>query len=121
MINEVKTKEKIKEIVKVLPKLNCGRCGFDNCAKFARAVVEGRVSPFGCRENPLLGHKINEIMGTKIPQEANLLSASQSPGFYQPMIGRDVSMLAYRGRGGVPGRKGPRGHGFGRGRRGKLR
>jgi len=36
-------KEKVKKIVKVLPELNCGKCGFDNCGKFARAVAEEKA------------------------------------------------------------------------------
>ena len=42
-------KEKVKKIVKVLPELNCGKCGFDNCGKFARAVVEERAQNLGTR------------------------------------------------------------------------
>ena len=48
----VGSKEKIREIYEVLPKLNCGFCGFGSCGQFARAVAEGRASPFGCRQNP---------------------------------------------------------------------
>ena len=60
-------KERIKEIHKLLPKLNCGFCGFGNCGQFARAVAEGRASPFGCRQNPWSGYQISEIMGIKLP------------------------------------------------------
>ena len=60
-------KEKIGKIYEVLPKLNCGLCGFGNCGKFARAVVERRASPFGCRQNPWSGHRISEIVGGKVP------------------------------------------------------
>jgi len=61
------TKEKIKEIYEVLPKLNCGLCGFGNCGQFARAVAEGKASPFGCRQNPWSGYRISELMGMKVP------------------------------------------------------
>jgi len=60
-------KEKIREIYEVLPKLNCGFCGFGSCGQFARAVVEGRASPFGCRQNPWSGYRISEIVGMKVP------------------------------------------------------
>jgi len=60
-------KEKIKEIYEVLPKLNCGFCGFGSCGQFARAVAEGRASPFGCRQNPWSGYRISEIIGVKVP------------------------------------------------------
>jgi len=63
----VSSKEKIKEIYEALPKLNCGLCGFGNCGQFARAVAEGRASPFGCRQNPWSGYRISEIIGAKVP------------------------------------------------------
>ena len=63
----VGNKEKIREIYEVLPKLNCGFCGFETCGKFARAVAEGRASPFGCRQNPWSGYRISEIVGMKVP------------------------------------------------------
>ena len=61
------TKEKTKEIYELLPKLNCGLCGFGNCGQFARAVTEGKASPFGCRQNPWSGYRISEIIGAKVP------------------------------------------------------
>ena len=64
------SKEKIKEIYELLPKLNCGFCGFGSCGQFARAVAEGRASPFGCRQNPWSGYKISEIIGVKVPAYA---------------------------------------------------
>ena len=66
----VVSKEKIREIYEALPKLNCGLCGFGNCGQFARAVAEGRVSPFGCRQNPWLGYRINEIIEVQAPVPA---------------------------------------------------
>jgi len=71
-VNEVSTinKKKIREIYEVLPKLNCGFCGYGNCGQFARAVAEGRASPFGCRENPWSGYKISEIVGMKVPVQS---------------------------------------------------
>jgi len=68
-------KQKIKEIYDLLPKLNCGFCGFENCGQFARAVAERRASPFGCRQNPRIGYRISEIIGVKAP--------AFSYGFYQ--------------------------------------
>jgi len=43
--------------------MNCGLCGFESCGKFARAVAEGRASPFGCKQNPWAGYAIGEIGG----------------------------------------------------------
>jgi Na+-translocating ferredoxin:NAD+ oxidoreductase RNF subunit RnfB len=63
-------KKEIREIYEALPKLNCGFCGYGNCGQFARAVAEGRASPFGCRENPWSGYKISEIVGMKVPAQS---------------------------------------------------
>lgn len=63
----VNDKERIREIHSILPKLNCGFCGFGTCGQFAKAVAEGRASPFGCRQNPWSGYRIGEIIGVKVP------------------------------------------------------
>ncbi|MCK4598281.1 hypothetical protein KAU37_00425 [Candidatus Bipolaricaulota bacterium] len=60
-------KEKIRKIYEALPKLNCGLCGYGNCGQFAKAVAEGRASPFGCRQNPWPGYRISEIIGAEVP------------------------------------------------------
>ena len=61
------SKEKIGEIYELLPKLNCGFCGFGSCGQFARAVAEGKALPFGCRQNPWSGYRISEIIGAEVP------------------------------------------------------
>ena len=63
-------KEDIKKIHELLPKRNCGLCGYDNCGKFAKAVAEKKASPFGCRQNPWLGYRLSEIIGVK-PSDSN--------------------------------------------------
>jgi len=63
----VSKKAKIREIYEALPKLNCGLCGYGNCGQFARAVAEGRASPFGCRQDPWAGYRISEIVGVEAP------------------------------------------------------
>ena len=60
-------KEDIKKIHELLSKRNCGLCGYDNCGQFAQAVAEKKASPFGCKQNPWLGYRLNEIMGVKVP------------------------------------------------------
>jgi Na+-translocating ferredoxin:NAD+ oxidoreductase RNF subunit RnfB len=60
-------KDKIKQIYEMLPQLNCGLCGFEGCGQFAKAVTEGRASPFGCRQDPWAGYRISEIMGIRAP------------------------------------------------------
>ena len=61
-------KEKVKKIVKVLPELNCGKCGLDNCGKFARAVAEEKTPCYGCISGgPSVANKVCEIMGVGVP------------------------------------------------------
>ncbi len=75
----VASKERIRDIYEVLPKLNCGLCGFSNCGQFARAVAEGKASAFGCRQNPWAGYRISEIVGAKVP------AFGYKYGLYQPL------------------------------------
>ena len=60
-------KDRIKQIYDVLPQLNCGQCGFEGCGQFAKAVAEGRASPFGCRQDPWIGYEISDIIGLRAP------------------------------------------------------
>jgi len=97
--------EKVKKIVKVLPKLNCGKCGFDNCGKFARAVAKEKASCYGCVSGgPLVANKVCEIMGVRVPEKTKI-SASY-PGSPQPRVasgrmnrGRSKSLGWSRNRG----------------------
>jgi len=77
------SKKKIKEIYEVLPKLNCGFCGFGNCGQFARAVAEGKASPFSCRQNPWSGYRISEIIGVQVPA----YSYAHQPAFVSRLEG----------------------------------
>ena len=63
----VNSRQKTREIYELLPKLNCGLCGFSSCGQFARAVAEGRASPFGCRQDPELGYAIARIVESEAP------------------------------------------------------
>jgi len=65
--NMASNKDKIKKIYELLPHINCGFCGYDNCGQFAKAVSEGIASPFGCRQDPWIGYKISEITGVRVP------------------------------------------------------
>jgi Na+-translocating ferredoxin:NAD+ oxidoreductase RNF subunit RnfB len=60
-------KEKTKKIYDVLPKSDDQRCGYRSCGEFARAVAEGRASPFGCQQNSWSGYRISQIIGAKVP------------------------------------------------------
>jgi len=75
----ISTKEKIRKIHEALPKMNCGLCGFESCGKFARAVAEGKASPFGCRQNTWAGYTISEIVGLKVPAYRYRLQSASFP------------------------------------------
>jgi Na+-translocating ferredoxin:NAD+ oxidoreductase RNF subunit RnfB len=92
---DTSTKQKIKEIYQALPQRDCGFCGFDGCGQFARAVAEGRASPFGCKQNPEAGYIINEILGEKSAQPvktASLKGLKQEVG----QLSRDVADILAR-------------------------
>lgn len=72
-------KSKAREIVSLLPKRNCGECGFDNCGGFAMAVAEGKASPYGCRKAGEIGERISHIMGIDSPEKGE--SHGRSIGF----------------------------------------
>jgi hypothetical protein len=78
------TKDKIKQVYEALPHLNCGQCGFEGCGQFAKAVAEGRASPFGCRQDPWAGYKISEILGEKAPRTGTSTGLGQS----RPTVGQ---------------------------------
>jgi len=73
-------KDKIRDIYELLPKLNCGLCGYGSCGRFAKAVAGGRTSPFGCRRNPWAGYKISEIIGAEAPAHVYRSQAAFLPG-----------------------------------------
>ncbi len=85
-------KEKIREIYQALPKLNCGFCGYANCGQYARAVAEGRVSPYHCIGGFYIGYKLSEILGIKAPTFAY--------GFYSmpfaKVTGTPISVVSLR-------------------------
>jgi Na+-translocating ferredoxin:NAD+ oxidoreductase RNF subunit RnfB len=85
-------KDKIKRIYETLPKMNCGLCGFESCAKFAKAVAEGQVSPFGCRQDPLAAYTISRIVGVNVPGE---LASAYGPEFssLREALGQDIKRL----------------------------
>ncbi len=76
----IASKDRIRRIHHILPQLDCRQCGYGNCGRFARAVAEGKASPFGCRQDPSAGYRISEILRQKAPQPTHTLL---SPIFYQ--------------------------------------
>ena len=73
------SKEKIREIYKALPKLNCGLCGYGNCGQFVRVVAEGRALPFVCRQNPWSGYRVSEIVRMKVPAYSYAFQTASTP------------------------------------------
>jgi hypothetical protein len=129
MADKKDTKERIRKIYEVLPKLNDQQCGYKTCGEFARAVAEGKAPCHGCVSGGSeVAAKVCAIMGTEVPQEA-IAKFSTSPGLYQPGLSVGRGMGRGRGRGlgrgrGMSqgrgmGRGGGRGGGFGRGRHGR--
>lgn len=59
--------QRMRGIIKVLPKFNCGLCGFGNCGNYARALVEGKAAPNLCIGGYLVAQKICSILGTRMP------------------------------------------------------
>ena len=98
MADEKSNGEKARKIVKLLPKENCGKCGFENCGGFAMAVAEGEASPFGCHENPSAGYEISKVLGVEVPEEVKAQAG--------------ISAGTGMGQGRGPGRGHGRGHGF---------
>ena len=88
----ISTRDRIRRIYEALPKMNCGLCGFESCAKFARAVAEGQVSPFDCRQDPLAAYTISRIVGANIPGE---LASASGPEFSssREALGQDIKRL----------------------------
>lgn len=131
MADKKDTKEKIRKIYEVLPKLNDQQCGYKSGGEFARAVAEGKAPCYGCVSGGSeVAAKVCEIMVAQIPQEA-IAKFSTSPRLYQPGLsggrgmGRGKGRGLGRGRGRgmgqgwCMGRGGGRGGGFSRGRHGR--
>ncbi len=88
------TKDKIKRIYEVLPQLNCGLCGFEGCGKFAKAVAEGKASPFGCRQDPWAEYRISQITGIRTPSVGFTYNIHRS--FFTPRPKQPVSLGSLR-------------------------
>lgn len=47
----VKEDPRCDEVLKHLPGINCGACGYAGCSGFAKAIVEGKTTPERCKPN----------------------------------------------------------------------
>jgi len=45
---KVEEDTKLKEIITVLPGVNCGACGFPGCEAYAKAILRGKVDVNRC-------------------------------------------------------------------------
>ncbi len=57
LANEREIEEKAMKIFQLLPKVNCGLCGYGTCINFARAVASGDAPPDGCK---IAGNRIKD-------------------------------------------------------------
>ncbi len=92
--------QKMREVIKALPRLNCGFCGFGNCGNYAKALVEGRASPGLCIGGPLVAQRICDVLGLKYPaMPQGLWALRQRQGELARQLGsleRRVKELATR-------------------------
>ncbi len=70
MVNDSNDKEKLRKIVGLLPKENCGKCGYDNCGAFAVALVAGKASLLDCHGAIPNAREICEVLRIEVPEGA---------------------------------------------------
>ncbi len=69
----VKVDPRVGQINELLPKANCGGCGFAGCDDFAKAVAEGRAEPNGCTAGgPSCAKAIGEVLGVTVEAQAKV-------------------------------------------------
>jgi Na+-translocating ferredoxin:NAD+ oxidoreductase RNF subunit RnfB len=97
MAIEARDTEKLRKLVKLLPGENCGKCGYENCGKYAVALVEDNISPLTCRKS--LGNikEICEVLGVPVPENAAQIAeerwrrhAHRPHGHHGPHHGRGL-------------------------------
>ena len=69
MTGEKSNRQKMREIVALLPKENCGKCGFQNCGGFAHTEIEGASSYIGGKKSPARGFGIGKLLGIEEPEK----------------------------------------------------
>ena len=104
MANSGRDTEKLKKIVSLLPGEHCGKCGFENCGKFAVALVEGNAKPVDCRKSLPMVKELCEVLGIEAPSEQELTAMGS---------GRGHGHHGHHGHHGKHGHHGHHGHGRG--------
>lgn len=77
--------EILRKIVSLLPGENCGKCGFENCGKFAVALADGKAKPTECRQGIPRLKEICEVLGMEAPSERGLPAKGWGHGYYRPV------------------------------------
>jgi len=78
MAEKKDTKEKIKRIYDVLPRLDDQLCGYRSCGEFAKAVAEGKAPCYGCASGGAeVAAKVCEIMGVRGSSRSDCTICSQ--------------------------------------------
>lgn len=106
MADDMSVSEKARKIINLLPKENCGKCGFNNCGGFALAVAEGKASPFGCRKDPSAGYEIGKVTGIEATEEAMAYAS------YSLIARPGIPTSVHTGYGMGPGHHRDKGHGL---------
>lgn len=58
---------KIEQVLRVLPGVNCGACGYPGCSGFAKAVVDGKADSSGCIPGGAkTAHAVADIIGVSV-------------------------------------------------------
>lgn len=71
----VKVDPRVEKIYDILPKANCGGCGFPGCMGFAAALVKGEAVPSACAPGgDALAKRVAEILGVEVETRERLIA-----------------------------------------------
>src|SRR5512133_347511 len=74
-----------------LPNINCGACGYDDCAAFARALNAGQAKPYGCIPGgPKVAHAVADILGIETTVPDPVMAVVHCKGGKQDSVERAV-------------------------------
>lgn len=63
----IKEEEKLIEIRKALPGVNCGACGYSGCDQYARALADGKAAPNLCVPGSVsVAETLSSILGVEV-------------------------------------------------------
>jgi RnfABCDGE-type electron transport complex B subunit len=81
---QVKIDPRQAQLEEVLPRANCGSCGFAGCAGYAEALVKGNAAAGMCSPGgPEVAKKIAEIMGVQIAEFVRKVAVIKCQGSHQ--------------------------------------